>query len=513
MMKAFAATLVIALVSTPVARAMNPITVRAHLEVSSRPLTNATVIKLDPIEPNPHRTRWILDRRVELAGFEVVRDEKSSFIIRASELDAHSVLSLRSSNSDYYLSDADFACSTAQPGFDRYSTFALTKARGERAAELWKSLLAKHAPELKKALEKIRSTSESMVLVQARNVMQAWLIGIEAKYRKTVERETDRVRKDWIRLAQCDPSKGQLVRKEWREMVERPLLAETAQTALLARAPTRRYNGFYTVKLSIKFLGTTLNGRFLIDPMATGAIISPEWMQKQGIDPRRLITGTTATLQLSHSFGRMRGPVVRPDQVQLGGLSFSLSEWILGDTFFFDEPKYPARCCDGVLGVDFLREFAVEFDPRDSTAIILYSRDSFSGRPGWSWDEIFFNADGASKTLSDQIRATRERPVFVDAANGRFWYASGGRISKRVLKPESPLKLEFRVGEDGGRQLIVTEIQRVPATENLISKGLKRGDVVRAIGSRRVDELDQTEVNALIDPAKLADIVITSEHR
>lgn len=504
----------IALSLGPVAYGMNAINVRSELEISQAPLTNALVIQIDSLEPNPHLRRFILDRKVQLAGLEVAREEqKGAFVIRASEIEAHSVLLLRSPDSNYYLSDDDFACSIAAPGFDRYSTYALTRARGQRAAEVWKTLLAKQSPVLKKTLESIRSQSESMALVQARNALQAWLIGVEAKYRKTVESETESVRKEWIKTAHCDPSKGRKTVREWREMVERPLFAETSKLSLLGRAPSRRYNGFYTVKLSVKLLGTTLNGRFLVDPMATSAILSSDWAQKQGVDPRRLLAGAQTTLKVSHSFGKVRGPVIRPDQVEIGGVKIPLSEWILGDAFFFDEPKYPARCCDGVIGIDFLKRFAIEFDPRDSTALILYPRESFAGRLGWSWDPIVFNADGVSKVLSDQIRATREQPVFVDAANGRYWYSSGGRMSKRALKLESPLKLEFQVGDDGSRQLIVTEIKSVPSTVNLISKGLKRGDIVRTIGSRRVDELDQTEVNALIDPAKLADIVITSEPR
>ena len=51
----------------------------SHVESSNAPLTTEMVWAIDPDEFNPHRTRWVLERHLELSGLKAVEDKGITF--------------------------------------------------------------------------------------------------------------------------------------------------------------------------------------------------------------------------------------------------------------------------------------------------------------------------------------------------------------------------------------------------------------------------------------------------
>ena len=50
------------------------LSVHVVYQASSEPLTTEKVWGLDPLENNPHRQRWLLDRKVDLVGLRPVEN-------------------------------------------------------------------------------------------------------------------------------------------------------------------------------------------------------------------------------------------------------------------------------------------------------------------------------------------------------------------------------------------------------------------------------------------------------
>ena len=62
--------------------------VKSRYVQSSEPMTTEKVWVLDPGEVNPHRQRWVIQRRVELRGLKAVSTGKGRFGVSADGIDS-----------------------------------------------------------------------------------------------------------------------------------------------------------------------------------------------------------------------------------------------------------------------------------------------------------------------------------------------------------------------------------------------------------------------------------------
>jgi hypothetical protein len=152
------------------------------------------------------------------------------------------------------------------------------------------------------------------------------------------------------------------------------------------------WNGLFSIRTTVGIAGRNLNGRFLVDSSAQTSQISPEWLEAQGIQPALIYASKSSVEPVQRSgiwqSTRRLARRVRVDRVEVSGLSLPLREFLLAETQFFNPPETVGSCCDGVLGLDFLRLYPMEFRGSSPPEIQIWPREGFRGVEGAEWTEI-----------------------------------------------------------------------------------------------------------------------------
>jgi hypothetical protein len=108
-------------------------------------------------------------------------------------------------------------------------------------------------------------------------------------------------------------------------------------------------------------------------------MISPTWLQAQGINPALVEIQGFSPKRVSWAGGSGVAHRAFVFGASLSGYELPMNEFLLMETDLFAPPETHASCCDGVLGTDFLRLFAVEFSPGPPAEIRLWPREHFHG--------------------------------------------------------------------------------------------------------------------------------------
>ncbi len=163
---------------------------------------------------------------------------------------------------------------------------------------------------------------------------------------------------------------------------------------LLVQAPAKLWQGQWSVQLRMNWQGRKVRGYFLLDAGVAQSKVSPDWLQKNGIPLQR-----------------QQAPVGFLPQLSLQGMELpSLPFLITPATKFFEPPQFVGSCCDGVLGVDFLSRYPMEFFAGKSSAWLkIWSKEGF---PGWI-------AEGSKEPQSQQ--RSSQKQAWGDGLAGFFW--------------------------------------------------------------------------------------------
>jgi len=384
------------------------LTLRATYIAMPDPLTTEKIWLLDPDEVNPHRQRWLLTRHVDLKGLEAYPLADGQYGVRATTLEATSQGYVRPEG-PWYRPMTEFRCDP-EPREDFATEAGVRKAVASAAAS-WQDLLKIQKTPLELVLARVTGSTPESAIARGERVFRAWLREMDQKWRVAGMR--DALISEWRHYLEtasaqkvCSPSKrpagGGTTPKAWAAMMEPPPYAPSVAEdpiRILARAPSRRWNGLFSVRMDVAIAGKTLNGRFLLDTGAGESTISPVWLEAQGM-PVVLVEIPGAPPQrvswiLPHqneSGGLAKRGLV--DQVIFAGMPASLTEMLLIETDLFGPPESVGGCCDGILGTDFLRKFVVEFYPGPPSEVRIWPREGFRAPSGYFWTEASIGPGG-----------------------------------------------------------------------------------------------------------------------
>ena len=373
------------------------IRVRSTFALGMDDLETEQVWKFDPRLKNPHRRRWALDRKVKFEDFRILRKLKGktpSYSISLRGLEMATVLYLRphSSESKWFAPLSKFPCGS-HGDENWFSTYEGSKKAGEAAAKVWEKLVTERKSQLELGLSQIQSRSSERADLAGRLVYLKWLKSTEDQWRQRVllesrPREWKQYTAQVQKMGICKKQRTPASTPPWEEIMESP--QGKVAKAPLSRLPVKLLNGIFTVRAAIEVGSVELNGRFILDPSAPKSLISPTFLQNQGVNPEWVTLPGRGLESAIWSLGQ-GDKIGRPVQVSgmvLSGLRTSLTRFLMVETQQFDSTGLTV-CCDGVLGVDFLKQHAVEFNGGKTPHVNLWARKGFRMAEKTPWAEIY----------------------------------------------------------------------------------------------------------------------------
>ncbi len=410
------------------------VTLRYQSREAATPLTSESLWKLDPSERNPHRSRWLVERVLSPVGWNVRESKPGEFAISLEALDAQATLYVRSAGPSYR-EFSQFDCSREPDSY--FATRTGTLKAAEFAAARWKSSVAEALPKLESQLSRLRGKSEDEVQRLGEAALVIWKDGVEAAWGAGIRRAARA--EEWryylseaTALKLCSPAAIKAARDSaksvsWSELMDPP--AVEAQRKVVVRAPAKRIGGLYTVRLNIAFGDKTLNGRFVVDTGSRVSLVSPRWLLSQGINPALVTVGGIPPQRVSWTGGTGWARRALAYETQLADLKLPLNEFLLLETELFSPPETFSSCCDGVLGEDFLRLFAVEFVEGPPPAVVLYAREGFSHGAQEPWVEVALLPNGDPVSSGCELVSSKGSRL-----PGARW-DSGGKMAVEVHVP------------------------------------------------------------------------------
>ena len=516
-----------------------------NYQLKANDLTTEKLGELDSQLVNPHLQTWALSRQAALFGLTTVRNSDGTFRVQAHEVIARAEGHIRPSG-PWYRPWREFNCQkepnrsfVVQEGAERAASWA---------AEFWSTLLKQRKPQLEVILSQVRARTQSLALDRAEQVFRGWLRSSEKVWYQQSSILTRQ--EEWRSYLELARSSGFCAQQSSQAPLKATLMEPVTSAVnryhigppeLLARAPARLWNGLFSVRLNLGFAGKTLNGRFLIDSNAPMSVISPSWLENQGIYSQ-LITVADAPLEVPSWSRSLKGEKpalsrrVQADSVEISGLLLPLREFLLAETEFFSPPESLGSCCDGILGLDFLRLYPIEFQSEAPAEVRVRPRAGFSAWAGvpffqdafWtevsqtpaselvsecpvsvgtsgkvSWDlgsqvSVQQSGRGAHMTLGMPILS--QGPFILDLPHGRIWFSKKSSIFRESKKNRSGLHLDY-VMEDRERTLKVKSIDPQSPAQALLKVGLRAGMVITQLDSKPAEEMDLWEVERRLSGA------------
>jgi hypothetical protein len=369
-----------------------------NYELSKDALTTDKIGDLDPGELNPHRQRWILERSVKLRGLRAEKRTGGGYGVRAEAVEAN-IRGWVRGQGPWFHSLNEFPCTDRpEPGF---ATAEGAQVAAQEGAQAWESVLSAARDQLRIRLSRVNAPSADEAFKDAKQVLADWGAASDRDWRER-GREIAR-EEEWKTYGAQAKARGlcsgarymKPAPFSWRDQME-PVPAGPPPFKVLARAPARRWNGMYSVRLTVHVGATrSLSGQFLLDTGAPKTIFSPEWLRAQGVLPAWIEMPRAVPERAVFSAGRGVARRAVIDGVEFGGYRLPLPEVLLYETELFTPPENLATCCDGVIGMDVLRRLVVELRPGPPAEVIIWPRENFRapfiGAPVWL--ETGLNAD------------------------------------------------------------------------------------------------------------------------
>ena len=379
-----------------------------HLvEYAQEPLSVELVWKLDPLDWNPSRRHWLLDREVSLLGLQVVEGSKAGTFVPEvlGGIKAMTRVYIKGPGPWFQKKDQPLC-----PGYPRdwYSTEESSLWISEKAAAFWRKILEKEIAGFERRLSKISDPSSSRARQLARIAFGQWLYDVEQKWIKWKQGEAPKL--EWQYESKSFEKGVPCVKPEpWTDQmapIEEPSSEPGKPAFDFLRVPIKKFGMVPTFRGSMDIGERRLNGRFSIDTTTPRSYFSPLWLRRQGIEPEIFkLRAYPESFQWRRRWVKTFS--VAPDRVQISGLSVFLPRVSLVDTssIFKTSVQHGNRdwmdnsfCCDGVLGLDFLRQLSVEWNQQTPAHLKVWKRDLYRRPASADGIEVFTDQAGKLAT-------------------------------------------------------------------------------------------------------------------
>lgn len=150
---------------------------------------------------------------------------------------------------------------------------------------------------------------------------------------------------------------------------------------LLARAPMRLWGGVPSVRATLSAGGVAINGHFLIDWGAAQSSVSPLFLDFQGIpidwfvDPDRQARVLPWTFRYDGE--GLSSDEGQADRLEVAGLTLPPRYFRIVESEIADLPRSPGPCCDGVIGIDAMRSYPMEWRMEEPYELLIWKREGF----------------------------------------------------------------------------------------------------------------------------------------
>jgi hypothetical protein len=404
------------LLLAPHAEAAKPreLSVVTDFRFAKDPLTTDRIGTLDPTEPNPHRQRWVLERHVELKGLRPETRAEGRHGVRIEGVESLAKGWTRGPG-PWYRPLADFGCAARPDPY--FATVEGTRMAAEAGAKRWDELLRQSRDQLRILLSRVVAATPGLALLDANQALADWVATLDRQWRaESLSAVRAEEWKTYLASAKekglCPGQGKKKAALSWRDVMEpppAPLAPGTGTTQILARAPARRWNGMYSVRVTVRVGATrSLSGQFLVDTSAPRTIFDPDWLKGQGVLPTWLEIPRAAPEIATFAGGRSLARRAHVESIELAGYRLPINEVLLRDTEIFSPPDHLAVCCDGVLGMDVLRRVVAEFRTRPPAELILWPREGF--RAPYGVQSIWIEA-GLEQDLQPVSSSCRAEPA------------------------------------------------------------------------------------------------------
>jgi hypothetical protein len=506
------------------------LSLQTSIETSPEPLTTDKIAILDPAQPNPQLRRWVVSRKINIPDWTGRKLSGGLMGVQGGAISGTSTIYLKAPG-PWYDTLAQFPCSEKNPD-PVFATADGSRAEAQAAAKLWDEMLSSGKFKLSLLLSKVAAVNERSARSKADRIFQEWVSRLDHEWRARVASEViphqwklDRKNAEQAGFClgsahskKAKPSSKPTSPDAWLSQ-ETSVAVATPGTMPLARAPSRRWQGWFAVRMDVGVSENNVLGQMLIDPATPRSILSPDWLKSQGMPPEWILVPEAQPERVKIAAGAEAGEtglgeVTRVEKAIISDYPISVSRFLLFDTELFDEPEFVAPCCSGILGIDFLRRYVVEFRGGKPNEVNLWPLPSYRAPAGYQWVEVRENAKGdlvpvcservkalieknpgAQKLCRDPRQSLREATATVvfDLPHGRVWY-SPEELSAPEYKNKSGLTLNY-VYIKGDRALVVQSIKSGSVAQQLEKAGLKKGMVITEIDGLPTLEMDLWEVN------------------
>ncbi|MFL5815865.1 MAG: hypothetical protein ACJ763_20015 [Bdellovibrionia bacterium] len=502
------------------------VSLQTTTETSSEPLTIEKIASLDPAQPNPQLRRWIVSRKINIPDWAGRKLPGGLIGVQGGAISGNSTIYLKGPG-PWYDTLAQFPCSEKAPD-PVFATAEGSRAEAQAAAKLWDEMLSAGKFKLSLLLSKVAAVNERSARSKADRVFQEWVSRLDHEWRARVASEViphqwKQDRKHAEQAGYCSASahakkakaSSKPTSSETWMAQETPAAVATPTGLPLARAPSRRWQGWFAVRMDVGVSENSVLGQMLIDPATPRSILSPDWLKSQGMPPEWLQIPEAQPERVKIAAGAEAGEtglgaVTRVEKAIISDYPISVSRFLLFDTELFDEPEFVAPCCSGILGIDFLRRYVVEFRGSKPNEVNLWPLQSYHVPTGYQWVEVRENGKGdlvpvcservkalagAEKLCRDPRQSLREASATIvfDLPHGRVWY-SPEELAAPEYKNKSGLTLNYTYIK-GDRALVVQSIKSGSVAQQLEKAGLKKGMIVTDIDGIPALEMDLWEVN------------------
>jgi len=512
-------------------------------------LTTPKVWSLDPTEPNPAQVKWVLSRDVRLHNLKTEVNEDGSYRLNVSTIESETASYLRN-DGPWYRLPSDYPCHpTAQSVF---TTRDGARVASDEAAKVWQSLLEREKSKLAAILSRVSGHSEKTTIEAGQDLFQRWLKAITDEWRVVSADRAHQAEQEFYKNnfhGQCQSYEVP------RENVLEPVAALYSQFPL-ARAPARRWDGAYSIRLTLVIDQRRLVGQFLIDSTFPKSVVSPDFLEAQGVIPGAVFV----PLAEPEKVGKTLARPARVDQVEVAGYKLPSEDFLVAATDFYSPPDSLSSCCDGVIGTDILRHFAVGFKTLSSkiSEVDFFDPLHFKPEGDFVWNEValssknepvsscqlvqngksrlekitwdlantepfrvnapFYKGENISIECGDQKIASELLPVFeselagsgasyahagvdvlsrgefvLDLPNGRLWLERSA-LKKSTPKNRTGIDTTYDyLGKD--RVLRVASVRSTRFSQPAIKAGLRIGQVLTSVDGKPADEMDAWEVD------------------
>lgn len=334
-------------------------------------LTTAQALALSPEKFNPRLARYRVVPDLSVLELKTQGNPQKGWSLGSATLTATAKIWMRSGAGD------------------SARTTACVESAATKEAQAWGQWVKKNTSTLTEALKSLHAYDEASVLARARVMVQEFGGETVRAWRLATASEDGQASQCGGKSLPEAPSARQIREGESRSWTDiRPL----------ARVPLKRWDRQVTARVQLWQGGKALNGQFLVDPTAPQSIVSPAWLEGQGLPPDWVKVKERPATRVRTGGAiddTTKSEWIRVDGAELSGLKIPVTEFQVAEVELYGQPEATSECCDGVLGADLLTRYVVETRLDGLHELDLYDAEKYRPPTDWgSADLIWRNSQG-----------------------------------------------------------------------------------------------------------------------